>query len=67
LRLDVGDEVGGDETAVEAHALRHAQFVLERLALLHGDDAFFADLFHRLSNQLADMHVSIRRNRGDLE
>ena len=46
--LGVGHEVGREVAAVELHALDHLERRLGRLALLDGDDAFLADLLHRL-------------------
>ena len=53
--LGVGDEVGGDVALVEAHALGELELEAEGVALLDGDDAFLADLVHRLGDELADL------------
>ena len=52
--LRVGHEVGREVAAVELHALDHVQRRLHRLGFLDGDDAFLADLLHRLGDDLAD-------------
>ena len=62
----VVDEVGREITAVKLHALNHFQLVVKALAFFHCDDAFFADLFHRFSNNAADRFVRISRNRAYL-
>ncbi|KAI3480490.1 hypothetical protein L1887_57336 [Cichorium endivia] len=64
--LDVGDKVRGDVAAVEAHALGDLDLVLERLALLDGDDALLADLLHGGGDELADVLVAVGRDGGDL-
>src|SRR5205823_5131335 len=66
--LRVGDEVGRDEALVEAHALDELELEAEGVALLDGDDAFLADLVHRLGDDLADRLVAGRDGggRGDL-
>ncbi|KAF5137547.1 hypothetical protein E5D57_001325 [Metarhizium anisopliae] len=66
LGLGVGDEVGGDETSVEAHALGNLELILHGLALLDGDDALLANLLHGIGNHLADVVVAVGRNGGDL-
>src|SRR3989440_4593962 len=66
--LRVGPEVRRDVPLVEAHALGELQLQAEGVALLDGDDAFLADLVHRLGDDLADGGVARgdRRRRGDL-
>ena len=66
--LGVGHEVRRDVALVEAHALGELELEAEGVALLDGDDAFLADLVHRLGDDLADLGVSRgdRRGRGDL-
>src|SRR5262249_48900603 len=53
---------------VEAHALGELELEAEGVALLDGDDAFLADLVHRLGDDVADRGVAGRdgRGRGDL-
>src|SRR5450759_2686301 len=57
--LGIGDEVGRQITAVEFHALDDVDLGFERLVLLDSDDAFIADLLHRLGDHLADRRVAI--------
>jgi hypothetical protein len=62
--LGVGDEVRRDVALVEAHALGELELEAEGVALLDGDDAFLADLVHRLSDDLADARVGRGDRRG---
>ena len=55
----VVDEVRGQVTAVELHAFHDVQFVVETRAFFNCDDAFFADFFHRFSNDRADLLVRV--------
>ena len=64
--LGVGDEVGREIAAVELHALDDVELGLEALGLFDRDDAFIADLLHRLGDHLADGGVAVRGNRADL-
>ncbi len=66
--LGVGHEVGRDVALVEAHALGELKLEAEGVALLDGDDAFLADLVHRLGDDLADGGVAggDRGGRSDL-
>ena len=52
--LGVGDEVGGEVAAVEAHAFHQLQGGLQALGLLDRDDAFLADLVHGVGEDVAD-------------
>src|SRR5664280_299431 len=61
--LRVGDEVRRDVALVEAHALGELELQAEGIALLDGDDAFLADLVHRLGDHAADGLVA-GRDRG---
>src|SRR5664280_1795933 len=61
--LRVGDEVRRDVALVEAHALGELELQAEGVALLDGDDAFLADLVHRLGDHAADGLVA-GRDRG---
>src|SRR3954470_11466925 len=56
--LRVGHEVRRDVALVEAHALDELELEAEGVALLDGDDAFLADLVHRLGDDLADRGVA---------
>ena len=66
--LGVGDEVRRVEALVEAHTLGELKLEAEGVALLDGDDAFLADLVHRLGDDLADGGVrgGDRGGGGDL-
>jgi hypothetical protein len=66
LGLGVGDEVGGDEAAVELHALGDLKLVLDGLALLDGDDTFLANLLHGLGKELANELVAVGGDGSDL-
>jgi hypothetical protein len=66
LGLGVGDEVGGDEAAVELHALGDLKLVLGGLALLNGDDTLLSDLLHGVRQKLANVCVAVGRDGGDL-
>jgi hypothetical protein len=66
LLVGVVDEVGREVAAVELHALDHLELGGERLAVLDGDDAFLADLVHRVGDDPADVFVAVRRDRSDL-
>src|SRR5687767_1795497 len=66
LLLGVVDEVRREVAAVELHALDEVELVLERLAVLDGDHAFFTDLVHRIGDDLADVRIGIGRDRSDL-
>src|SRR5690606_31268278 len=41
-------------------------FVFQRLAVFDGDDAFLADLVHRVGDDLADRGIAVGRDRADL-
>ena len=64
--LGVGDEIGREIAAVELHALDDVEFGLEALGLLDRDDAFVADLLHRLGDHVADRLVAVGGDRADL-
>ncbi|KAF3799563.1 Heat shock protein 60, partial [Colletotrichum gloeosporioides] len=66
LGLGIGDEVGGDETTVEAHTLGDLELVDQSLALLDGDDTLLADLLHGVGNHAAESLVTVGRDSGDL-
>ncbi|PKS09713.1 hypothetical protein jhhlp_004334 [Lomentospora prolificans] len=66
LGLGIGNEVGGDEAAVETHTLSDLHLVLESLALLDGNDTLLADLLHGVGNELTDVLVAVGRDGGDL-
>jgi hypothetical protein len=60
LTLQVGDEVGRDVALVEPHTLGELELQPEGVGLVDGDDAFLADLVHRLGDHLADLRVGGR-------
>src|SRR3984957_19550240 len=62
----IGDEIGREIAAVEFHALDDVDFGFERLVFLDGDDAFVADLLHRLGDHLADRGVAVGGDGADL-
>ena len=62
----IGDEIGRKIAAVELHTLDDVELGFGSLGLLDGDDAFVADLVHRLGDHLADGRVAIGGNRADL-
>ena len=64
--LGVGDEIRRHVAAVELHALDDVEFGQNALGFLDRDDAFVADLLHRLGNHLADFGLAIGRDRADL-
>ncbi len=64
--LSVGDEVGGEISAVELHAFDDLDFGVERLGFLDRDHAFIADFLHGLGDHLADFGVAVGRKRADL-
>ena len=64
--LGVGDEIGREIAAVELHALDDLRLGDEVLGFLDGDDAFIADLLHRLGDLVADEAVAIGRDAADL-
>ena len=64
--LGIGDEVGREIAAVELHALDDLDFGVERLGFFDRDDAFVADLLHRLGDHLADGGVAVRGDGADL-
>jgi hypothetical protein len=66
LGLGVGDEVRGDEAAVEAHTLGDLNLVLNGAALADGDDTLLADLLHSLGNDGTNVRVAVGRDGGDL-
>ena len=66
LLLGVVDEVRRQVAAVELHAFDDVELVGQALAVFDGDDAFLADLVHRLGDDLADRVVGVGRDRADL-
>ena len=66
LRLGVGDKIGGDESAVEAHAIDNIELVLHRFAVLDGDDARLADAIHGVRDEVSDVLVVVGGDARDL-
>ncbi len=64
--LLVVDEVRREIAAVELHAFDDIQFVVQRGAFFNGDDAFLADFFHRIGDDLADGFVGVGGDGADL-
>src|SRR5271167_4329386 len=64
--LRIGHEVRRQVAAVELHALDHFELRLQPARLFHRDDAFLADLLHRLGNNVADGRVVVGRDGPDL-
>ena len=62
----VVDEVRRQIAAVELHAFYDVQFVVEALAFFNRNHTFFADFFHRFSNDAANGFVCVGRHRADL-
>ncbi len=62
----VVDEVQRQVAAVELHALDDVELVRKARAFLDRDNAFLADLGHRLGDDLADLFVRVGRDRADL-
>src|SRR5665647_2429295 len=56
--LGVGDEVGRDVAAIELHAFDDLDLGFHRLGFFDRDDAFVADLLHRLGDHAADGGVA---------
>ncbi len=57
---------GRQVAAVELHALDDVELAVAALGLLDGDDAFLADLLHRLGDHAADLGLAVGRDRADL-
>ena len=66
LLVWVIDEVRRQIAAVKLHTLDHIELVFKRLTVFNGDDAFFANFVHCVSNDLADREVAVSRDRTDL-
>src|SRR5690606_8491783 len=64
--LGIRHEVGAQVAAVELHALDDVEGRLGALRLFDGDDAFLADLLHRLAEELADGLVAVGAHGTDL-
>lgn len=64
--LRVGHEIGRQEAPIELHAFDNLQNRLRGLRFLDRDDAFAADLLHRLADQFTDERVVVRGDRCHL-
>ena len=64
--VGVGDEIGREVAAIEAHALDQVEHRVETARLFDGDHAFLADLVHRIGNDFADRVVAVGRDSRDL-
>ena len=64
--VGIGDEVGRQVAAVELHPFDDFDLGLEALVLFDGDDAFVADLLHRVGDEAADLGFAIGRDGADL-
>lgn len=64
LRLDFGDEVGGDISSVESHTLNNLDFIVNHPSLLDRDETLFSDLLHSRGDELTDVGVAVSRDRG---
>ena len=65
-RILIVNEVRRQITAVELHAFYDIQFIIETLAFFDRNHTFFANFFHRFSNDAADGFVCVGRHRADL-
>ena len=64
--LLVVDEIGGDVTTIKLHALYDIQFVVQTLAFLDRDHAFFANFLHGVGDDLTDGIVGVGGNGANL-
>ena len=58
LVFRIGDEVGGNITLVEAHALGEIEIEAEAVVVFDGDDAILSDLVESLGDLLAHLGVT---------
>ncbi len=52
-------EVRGEVAAIKLHTFDHVQLVIQGGTLFHSDNAFLADLLHRLGNDIADVDIGV--------
>ena len=64
--IGVGDEVGGEISAVELHAFDHVDVGFQALAFLDGDDAVLADALEGVGHDAADLAVVVGGDGGDV-
>ena len=58
----VRNEVRAEVATIKLHALDHFSFSLQALVLFDSDNAFVADLCHRVRDLLTDGRFAIGRN-----
>src|SRR5690606_31008448 len=66
LLVLVVDEVGRQVAPVELQTFDHVQFVVQALAIFHGDHAFLAHLVDGVGDDLADVPVGVGGDGTDL-
>src|SRR5690606_14848184 len=66
LLVSIVDEVWRQIAAVKLHTFNNVKFVFQRLAVFNSDNAFLANFFHCISNDLADGKVAVSRNCANL-
>ena len=64
--LAVGNEVGGDITAVELHAFHHIDRSLSAFGFLYSDYTLFLHLLHGFGDEAADLLVIVGGNAGNI-
>ena len=62
----IGNKVGWQIAAIELHTFDHIKRGFKALGFLDGDNAIFADLFHRIRNQVSNLAIVIGRDSSDL-
>ena len=62
----VGDEMRRDVTPVELDAVDDLDLGVQRRSLLHRDHAVAADLVHGIGDDVADLRITVGRDRADL-
>ena len=64
--VGIGDEVRRQVAAIELHAFDDFEFGFGGLGFFDRDDAFIADLLHRLGDHLADFGFAVGGDGADL-
>ncbi len=64
--LGIGHEIRGQVTTVELHTFHSFQAGFHGFGFFDGNNAFFADFFHSLGNNVADGFVAVGGNGTDL-
>ena len=62
----VVNEVGRQVATVKLHTFNNVQLVIKRLAVFHGDNAFFAHFIHCLGDDVTNAGIGVGRNRTHL-